>query len=117
MPSWFPVTVHCQREEAYSTGAIVALAVIAILLCVLAVSTSYDLFITIWFPDGERKPFTTSRVGRFCLSCSVYSNTKKVFNTYQHPGQLPALHGIRVISALWIIFGHSEDFNRIDKGK
>ncbi|XP_035687103.1 nose resistant to fluoxetine protein 6-like [Branchiostoma floridae] len=115
MPSWIPVSVYCQKEQAYSTGAIVALAVIAILLCVLAVSTSYELFITIWFRDAERKPFTTSRVGRFCLSCSVYSNTKKVFNTYQHPGQLPALHGIRVISALWIIFGHSENFSPIDR--
>ncbi|XP_035687102.1 nose resistant to fluoxetine protein 6-like [Branchiostoma floridae] len=117
MPSWLPVNVYCQREETYatySTGAIVALTVIAIILCVLAVSTSYELFITIRFPEEERKPFTTSRVGRFCLSCSVYSNTKKVFNTYQHPGQLPALHGIRVISALWIIYGHVYGFPPID---
>ncbi|XP_078604974.1 uncharacterized protein LOC144878368 [Branchiostoma floridae x Branchiostoma japonicum] len=117
MSSWLPVNVYCQREETYvtySTGAIVALTVIAILLCVLAVSTSYELYITIWFPEEERKPFTTSRVGRFCLSCSVYSNTKKVFNTYQHPGQLPALHGIRVISALWIIYGHVYGFPPID---
>ncbi|CAH1271601.1 Hypp4684 [Branchiostoma lanceolatum] len=114
MPSWFPVTVYCQREETYATysaGAIVALTIIAIILCVLAVSTSYELFITYRFPDEERKAFTTSGAGRFCLSCSLYSNTKKVFNTYQHPGQLPALHGIRVISALWIIYGHTIIFN------
>eukprot|EP00058_Branchiostoma_floridae_P025415 XP_002610905.1 hypothetical protein BRAFLDRAFT_91501 [Branchiostoma floridae] len=52
----------------------------------------------------------TGKTGRFFLSFSVYSNTKKVFNTYQPPGQLPALHGIRVISTLWIIYGHTDSF-------
>ncbi|XP_078604979.1 nose resistant to fluoxetine protein 6-like isoform X2 [Branchiostoma floridae x Branchiostoma japonicum] len=113
MPSWVPIAVFCQREETYanySAEAIIALMIICIILGVLAVSTLYELIITTRFSQEERKYLTTSRVGRFCLSCSVYSNTKKVFNTYQHPGQLPALHGIRVISTLWIIYGHTDFF-------
>ncbi|XP_066295287.1 O-acyltransferase like protein-like isoform X1 [Branchiostoma lanceolatum] len=113
MPSWFPVAVNCQREETYATysaGAIVALIIVSIMLGVLAVSTVYEFKITMWFSEEERKYLTVSGVGRFFLSCSVYSNTKKLFNTYQHPGQLPALHGIRVISTLWIIYGHTNFF-------
>ncbi|XP_078687229.1 O-acyltransferase like protein-like [Branchiostoma floridae x Branchiostoma belcheri] len=113
MPSWFPIAVFCQREETYATysaGAVIALIIVSLLLGVLAVSTLYEFIITMRFSEEDRKYLTTSGVGRFCLSCSVYSNTKKLFNTYQPPGQLPALHGIRVISTLWIIYGHTDFF-------
>ncbi|KAI8518466.1 hypothetical protein Bbelb_044830 [Branchiostoma belcheri] len=113
MPSWFPIAVFCQREETYDTysaGAVIALIIVSVMLGVLAVSTLYEFIITMRFSEEDRKYLTTSGVGRFCLSCSVYSNTKKLFNTYQPPGQLPALHGIRVISTLWIIYGHTDFF-------
>eukprot|EP00058_Branchiostoma_floridae_P004076 XP_002589564.1 hypothetical protein BRAFLDRAFT_81521 [Branchiostoma floridae] len=44
------------------------------------------------------------------LSFSVFTNARKLFSLKTTPGQLPALHGIRVISTLWIIFGHTNFF-------
>ncbi|XP_078586014.1 nose resistant to fluoxetine protein 6-like [Branchiostoma floridae x Branchiostoma japonicum] len=113
MPSWYPVGVLCQREEQYTsfnTGAIVALCIIAIILLMLLICTLYEFIINVSYTEEEVKSITKSKTGQFFLAFSVYSNTKKVFNTYQPPGQLPALHGIRVISTLWIIYGHTDFF-------
>ncbi|XP_078615730.1 nose resistant to fluoxetine protein 6-like isoform X1 [Branchiostoma floridae x Branchiostoma japonicum] len=113
MPSWIPGVVLCQREEeyaSYSVAAIVAITIVSVILLILFISTLYELFINVCFSEERMKSFTSSKTGRFFLSFSVYSNTKKVFNTYQPPGQLPALHGIRVISTLWIIYGHTDSF-------
>ncbi|XP_078695939.1 nose resistant to fluoxetine protein 6-like [Branchiostoma floridae x Branchiostoma belcheri] len=113
MPSWSPVGALCQREEDYatfSTGAIVAICFIAVILLMLLISTLYEFIINVSCTQEKVKSITKSKTGRFFLSFSVYSNTKKVFDTYQPPGQLPALHGIRVISTLWIIYGHTDFF-------
>ncbi|XP_019637824.1 PREDICTED: O-acyltransferase like protein-like [Branchiostoma belcheri] len=113
MTSWTPRIVLCQREEQYASygvGAIIAISIIAVILLVLMISTLYEFIITVGFSERRRKSVTSSKTGRFFLSFSVYSNTKKVFDTYQPPGQLPALHGIRVLSTLWIIYGHTGTF-------
>ncbi|XP_066297620.1 O-acyltransferase like protein-like isoform X2 [Branchiostoma lanceolatum] len=113
MSSWTPVGVLCQREELYThfnTGAIVALCFISIILLMLVIGTLYEFIINVSYTEEKVKSIPKSKTGRFLLSFSVYSNTKKVFNTYQPPGQLPALHGIRVISTLWIIYGHTDFF-------
>ncbi|XP_078598484.1 nose resistant to fluoxetine protein 6-like isoform X2 [Branchiostoma floridae x Branchiostoma japonicum] len=47
------------------------------------------------------------KTDRFLKCFSVYHNTKKLLDTYQHPGQLSTLHGIRVISCMFIIYGHT----------
>ncbi|XP_019630882.1 PREDICTED: O-acyltransferase like protein-like [Branchiostoma belcheri] len=50
---------------------------------------------------------TTGKAARFLKCFSVYNNTKKLLDTSQPPGQLPTLHGIRVISCMLIIYGHT----------
>ncbi|CAH1240211.1 Hypp5953 [Branchiostoma lanceolatum] len=113
MPSWTPGAVLCQREEdvaSFDTKAIVAISTIAVILLILVISTLYEFIINVSFSKERMKSITSSKTGRFLLSFSVYSNTKKVFDTYQPPGQIPALHGIRVISTLWIIYGHTDTF-------
>ncbi|XP_035696984.1 nose resistant to fluoxetine protein 6-like [Branchiostoma floridae] len=113
MPSWTVVGILCHREEVYAsfdTGAYVALSFIAIILLMLLIGTLFEFIINVSYTEEKVKSITKSKTGRFFLSFSVYSNTKKVFNTYQPAGQLPALHGIRVISTLWIIYGHTDFF-------
>ncbi|CAL1546946.1 unnamed protein product [Lymnaea stagnalis] len=44
------------------------------------------------------------------LAFSVYTNGSKVLNTYQPPGSLGAVHGIRFLSMTWIIFCHTYIF-------
>ncbi|XP_066297621.1 O-acyltransferase like protein-like [Branchiostoma lanceolatum] len=113
MPSWTVVGGFCQREEDYASydpGAIVAISIIAVILLMLVIGTLYEFIITVCFMEEKAKSIASSKTGRFLLSFSVYSNTKKVFDTYQPPGQIPALHGIRVISTLWIIYGHTDFF-------
>ncbi|XP_035687461.1 nose resistant to fluoxetine protein 6-like [Branchiostoma floridae] len=108
MPSWYPIGLTCQREETYanfSGAAIAAIVIICIILIIMTVSSFYDFVITLYFP--ETRKLTPTHI---FLSFSVLTNARKVFSLKTTPGQLPALHGIRVISTLWIIFGHTNFF-------
>ncbi|XP_078686374.1 nose resistant to fluoxetine protein 6-like isoform X2 [Branchiostoma floridae x Branchiostoma belcheri] len=109
MPSWYPIGLTCQREETYanySSTAIAAIVIISIILIIVTVSSLYEFIITVYSPE-TRKALDVSRV---FLSFSVFTNARKVFSFKSPSGQLPALHGIRVLSTLWIIFGHTNFF-------
>uniref|UniRef100_A0A5S6R5D4 NRF domain-containing protein n=1 Tax=Trichuris muris TaxID=70415 RepID=A0A5S6R5D4_TRIMR len=55
-------------------------------------------------PGNDKQSCTFLNV---LLAFSLYTNTRKVITTVQPAGQLTCLNGIRVLSMLWIIFGHS----------
>ncbi|VDP41186.1 unnamed protein product [Soboliphyme baturini] len=44
---------------------------------------------------------------RVLLSFSLYTNGLRIFNTRTKSGQISCVHGIRVLSMFWIIFGHT----------
>ena len=50
--------------------------------------------------------YIAGKLGQVLLSFSIYTNTSKIFNTYQPSGTLGAIHGIRFVTMTWIILGH-----------
>ncbi len=41
------------------------------------------------------------------IGFSAYTNSINLFRVQKVPGQIDCLHGIRVISLLWVILGHT----------
>jgi hypothetical protein len=44
------------------------------------------------------------------MAFSVYTNGAKVLSTERHEGTMECVHGIRVISMLWVMYGHTYYF-------
>lgn len=53
----------------------------------------------------DHKPETT--MGNVLLCFSATTNAKQIFNCDTGPDSVPALHGIKVLSMMWIIFVHN----------
>ena len=49
----------------------------------------------------------TGKLGQFLLCFSLYTNGCKLLNTKQSAETLSCLNGIRVISMMWVILGHT----------
>lgn len=63
---------------------------------------------------AKKKPKAKfSRLRDILLCFSLKTNGKKILQTDKAEGSIDALHGIRVISMLWIIFGHSISFGQM----
>ncbi|XP_066291088.1 nose resistant to fluoxetine protein 6-like [Branchiostoma lanceolatum] len=110
MASWHVEGVLCQREEDYATysnNAVTAIFVTAAILLLLVISALYEFIITTCLSEKTRRDLEEGKAGRFLRCFSVYNNTKKLLDTHQPPGQLSTLHGIRVISCMLIIYGHT----------
>ncbi|KAK7497005.1 hypothetical protein BaRGS_00011741 [Batillaria attramentaria] len=48
-----------------------------------------------------------STVAKLLISFSVYTNGSKLLSTYQPPGSLTCVHGIRFFSMTWVVLGHT----------
>nr|XP_008192686.2 PREDICTED: nose resistant to fluoxetine protein 6-like [Tribolium castaneum]XP_015835054.1 PREDICTED: nose resistant to fluoxetine protein 6-like [Tribolium castaneum] len=92
----------CQTiNEVYpelSTNAIVTIIILAILVCIVFVTTFYDLYCTFW-----SKSFCPQLVQGF----SIYTNGRKIFKiTPPTLDQMPCLNGLRCMSMLWVVYLH-----------
>ena len=54
--------------------------------------------------------FFSDALGEFLMCFSLYTNGYKILSTKQPPGALTCLNGIRFISMLWVILGHTIGF-------
>ncbi|XP_078681738.1 nose resistant to fluoxetine protein 6-like [Branchiostoma floridae x Branchiostoma belcheri] len=110
MTSWHLQGVLCQREEDYATysnSAVTAIWITGTILLLLVVSALYEFITTTCLSEETKRDLTENKAARLLRCFSVYNNTKKLLDTSQPPGQLPTLHGIRVISCMLIIYGHT----------
>ncbi|KAI8422373.1 hypothetical protein MSG28_006233 [Choristoneura fumiferana] len=87
-------------DKPYSGADIAAVVIFSILGCLTILSTGYELH-HIFIKKETIKP---SEI----LSCfSVYSNTDRLMTINTKPGVLDCLDGIRSLSILWVIVGHT----------
>ncbi|KAJ3630520.1 hypothetical protein MTP99_011713 [Tenebrio molitor] len=81
-----------------TNGAIVTLAILALLLSMVVLSTLYDIFCI--FYGHKSCPMLVKGL-------SAYTNSRKLFKiTTPTPDQLPCLDGLKCLSMVWIVYGH-----------
>lgn len=51
--------------------------------------------------------YQESKLGKILMCFSIYTNTKIIFNTKLEGDSIPIIHGIRFITMVWIVMGHS----------
>ncbi|WAR31991.1 NRF6-like protein [Mya arenaria] len=57
--------------------------------------------------EHRLKKYQPGKGGRLLLSFSVYTNAQKILSTSQPAKTLTSINGIRFISMLWVVFGHT----------
>ncbi|KAF2881927.1 hypothetical protein ILUMI_24242 [Ignelater luminosus] len=77
-------------------GDIATISFLSAILYIILMSTGYEIF-TLYMKRKPLHPILTA--------FSLVINTKKLLQTTD-AGQIPCLHGIRVISTMWVILGH-----------
>jgi len=77
-------------------------------LMMAVVGTIYDL-VTI---KRTKHKNDYNKIQKLTKCFSVIQNSKELLNTKDPPGSISCIHGIRVISTLWVILLHSYDFPR-----
>ncbi|KAF2893852.1 hypothetical protein ILUMI_12321, partial [Ignelater luminosus] len=85
------------NKTKLSNGDIAMVSFLAIIFSVILSSTAYDIVITYL----RKKPFTP-----VFLAFSVLTNGKKLIETINKSNQISSIHGIRVLTIMWIILGH-----------
>ncbi|KAG7173663.1 Nose resistant to fluoxetine protein 6-like 4 [Homarus americanus] len=98
----------CQPDEmftAFTAGDIAFIAVVSILFSLMLAAGIVDVYIQ----NTNNKTLAKGGL-KYLLPFSVYTNTQKLFelNTKSSPGTISCLHGIKVLSMTWVIFGHQQ---------
>ncbi|XP_063625478.1 nose resistant to fluoxetine protein 6-like [Cydia splendana] len=88
-------------DKIFSTADYIAVFTIVILGTLTALSTIYDLYDVFLL---EKAPAETNKL---LTSFSVFTNTRRLFTFSKTPGSIDCLDGLRSLSILWVVIGHS----------
>ncbi|XP_037787933.1 LOW QUALITY PROTEIN: nose resistant to fluoxetine protein 6-like [Penaeus monodon] len=90
----------------FTAGDIAMISFLSLMLALLTAGTVADLYLRI----TSKAPATGVR---FLLPFSAYTNLEKMFHvaTEPRPGVISCLHGMRVLSMTWVIYGHQYIFD------
>uniref|UniRef100_A0A6P7GWX3 Nose resistant to fluoxetine protein 6-like n=1 Tax=Diabrotica virgifera virgifera TaxID=50390 RepID=A0A6P7GWX3_DIAVI len=95
-------SMMCQTKEdvhpPLDRDAIIGISILTILLLLIILSTTTDLY----FLHTQR-----DNIPSIFVSFSLYTNGKKVFERPQRRSNLSCLDGIKVLSMLWIVLLHT----------
>ncbi|XP_015839400.1 nose resistant to fluoxetine protein 6-like [Tribolium castaneum] len=84
-------------EPELSARAIVTITILAIFLCLVLVSTSYDIALNYF----KKEPYH-----ELLIAFSFLHNGRKLFRSSKNSDQLLCLNGIKAMSMMWVITGH-----------
>ncbi|KAL3173279.1 hypothetical protein MRX96_012406 [Rhipicephalus microplus] len=108
MKSWVG-TCEVEGPRETNTIQLVIMSILGVLVICVLVGTLVD---RIWGPHditkkprGDETPLEFTR--DLILSFSFLANTRKLLEPARRSSSLGVLHGIRVVSCLWIILGHT----------
>ncbi|XP_047991968.1 O-acyltransferase like protein-like isoform X2 [Leguminivora glycinivorella] len=87
-------------DKPHSGADITTIVIFSIIGCLTLASTAYELH-HIFIKKATTKPDEL----RSCFS--VYGNTDRLLTLASKPGALDCLDGVRTLSILWVITGHS----------
>ncbi|GLV35556.1 uncharacterized protein CBL_01294 [Carabus blaptoides fortunei] len=92
--------INCQSSEpeTLSTGDWITVAFFALVFVIMITSTAYDLFIHY---KGQEPAHL------ILVAFSVYTNGRKLLTVSKNPGQLECINGLRFISMMWVVIGHT----------
>ncbi|KAJ9601024.1 hypothetical protein L9F63_000862 [Diploptera punctata] len=91
-----------ETKIRFTASEIAIIVMIGIFAAVLIGSTSYDVIVK---RDSQNKDKSTKHA--ILMSFSVYTNGKNLLNTNLGAETMACLHGLRFLSILWILFGHT----------
>ncbi|XP_071532647.1 O-acyltransferase like protein-like [Panulirus ornatus] len=98
--------VYCHPDDSvnvFSAGDIAFITLVSFLFLLILLAGIVDVYI-------EKTNNKTLAKGalKYLLPFSVYTNTRKLFHlsTTKSRGTISCLHGIRVLSMTWVVYGH-----------
>ncbi|CAH2096594.1 unnamed protein product [Euphydryas editha] len=89
------------NDKPVSVADYIAIAVFSTILLVTILSTSFTLYQTFILNKDN------SEIKKIYSCFSIYTNTKRFLNVNNPPGTIECIDGIRAISMLWVIIGHT----------
>ncbi|XP_052741526.1 nose resistant to fluoxetine protein 6-like [Bicyclus anynana] len=89
------------NDRPFSIADYLAIGIFSLIGAITVLSTSYDLF------QKFALKKKSSEVSTLYRSFSVYTNTRRFLTFSQPAGSLECVDGIRAVSMLWVIFGHT----------
>ncbi|XP_063604104.1 nose resistant to fluoxetine protein 6-like [Penaeus indicus] len=101
---------YCQTLDEpppdFTAGDIAMITFLSVMLALLTAGSVADLYLR----ATSKAPATAVR---FLLPFSAYTNLEKIFHvtTESRPGVITCLHGMRVLSMTWVIYGHQYIFD------
>ncbi|XP_063380264.1 nose resistant to fluoxetine protein 6-like [Cydia fagiglandana] len=90
-----------RNDKPFAPVDYAAMGVFGFIILITVLSTFYDLYFTAICKEGSKKANTLVK------SFSVYTNTRRLLTFNSVPGTLESLDGIRSISMMWVIIGHT----------
>ncbi|KAJ2948826.1 hypothetical protein O0L34_g5754 [Tuta absoluta] len=92
------------NDKPFTTADYVAIAIFSIIGLLIAMSTAYDLVQVFHYKrDG-------SQISPLYRCFSIYTNTRRFLTFKSSPTALECVDGIRAISMLWVVVGHTYSF-------
>ncbi|XP_070524251.1 nose resistant to fluoxetine protein 6 [Cardiocondyla obscurior] len=108
-----------------SGGPLFILIVLALKFFMMISGTIYDIFIHQKYLKAKNKAavslkntieeigitgpsssYEKNRIANVLMCFSIYTNTKRIFST-KHDETIPVIHGLRFLTMIWIILGHT----------
>uniref|UniRef100_A0AAR5PLN8 Nose resistant-to-fluoxetine protein N-terminal domain-containing protein n=2 Tax=Dendroctonus ponderosae TaxID=77166 RepID=A0AAR5PLN8_DENPD len=115
----FPLPFECQTFDdanpPLTTKAWCVIGFFVVIIGLMVGSTAYDLHCRKSYKVKQLSGQLDDKIMRVAsepqhtilVAFSVYSNGKKLFKTQQNASELACLNGIRVLSMVWVLAGHS----------